>query len=367
MRVLAFVRSLMLAGLMFAIAGKSSAGILLSITFAPPPLPVYVQPLCPGEGYIWTPGYWAYGDDGFFWVPGTWVLAPEPGLLWTPGYWGWGEGVFIFHEGYWGPRVGFYGGINYGFGYTGVGYEGGYWNHGRFFYNRSVNHVTHITNVYNRTVVNNIRFNNVSYNGGSGGITARPTSEDQAALRERHIPPSSVQARHLQEASTNRRLYESVNRGKPPIAATAKPAQFSGRDVVGAKAAARSYAPPAARTAASPPSNNAPSRPAVAVHPRDLPPAAHPAVPNTGNPKQDRRYQQQQSNLLVKQQQERQKLQQRQEQEHRRLPQARQSPAKEQQMEQRHQQQTHQLDQRHARQQQRMESRQSQARQNPRK
>src|SRR2546427_3949494 len=87
-----------------------------------------------GEGYIWTPGYWAYGDYGFFWVPGTWVLVPEPGLLWTPGYWGWADDIFIFHEGYWGPYVGFYGGINYGFGYVGVGYQGGYWNRGVFFY-----------------------------------------------------------------------------------------------------------------------------------------------------------------------------------------------------------------------------------------
>ena len=23
-------------------------------------------------GLIWTPGYWAYGDDGYYWVPGAW-------------------------------------------------------------------------------------------------------------------------------------------------------------------------------------------------------------------------------------------------------------------------------------------------------
>jgi WXXGXW repeat (2 copies) len=87
----------------------------------------------PGDGYICVPGYWAYGDDDYYSVPGTWVLAPEPGLLWTPGYWGWSEGVSVFHEGYWGPHVGFYGGINYGFGYFGVGFEGGRWDSGRFF------------------------------------------------------------------------------------------------------------------------------------------------------------------------------------------------------------------------------------------
>jgi len=118
---------------------------------------VYEQPVCPGAGYLWTPGYWAYAQEGYFWVPGTWVMAPEPGLLWTPGYWGWGA------------QVGFYGGINYGFGYAGVGYQGGYWNNGGFFYNRSVNNVTNVTNVYTKTVIVNNVTNNVSYNGVSGG------------------------------------------------------------------------------------------------------------------------------------------------------------------------------------------------------
>ena len=126
------------------------------LPIAPPELPVYEQPICPGDGYLWTPGYWAYGDDDYYWVPGTWVLAPEVGFLWTPGYWGWGDGGYVFYDGYWGPQVGFYGGINYGFGYFGHGYEGGRWDHDHFFYNRSVTNVnvTVIHNVYNTTVVN---------------------------------------------------------------------------------------------------------------------------------------------------------------------------------------------------------------------
>ena len=55
-----------------------SAQVVLSVTIAPPALPVYAQPVCPGEGYIWTPGYWSYSDDGgYFWVPGTWVEHPQ--------------------------------------------------------------------------------------------------------------------------------------------------------------------------------------------------------------------------------------------------------------------------------------------------
>ena len=68
------------------------------------------QPLIPGPGYIWTPGYWAWGDNGYFWVPGTWVLPPAVGLLWTPGYWAWSAGSYIWNAGYWGPHIGFYGG-----------------------------------------------------------------------------------------------------------------------------------------------------------------------------------------------------------------------------------------------------------------
>ncbi len=362
------VRSLLFAFMMLVVPVTSSANIILSIGIAPPPLPVYVQPVCPGVGYIWTPGYWAYGDYGFFWVPGTWVLVPEPGLLWTPGYWGWGDGIFIFHEGYWGPRVGFYGGINYGFGYVGVGYQGGYWNNGAFFYNRSVNNVRNVTNVYNKTViVNNVTVNNVSYNGGQGGIPARPRPEEEVAARERHLPPTPVQTQHVQSASGNRQLYESVNHGKPGIAATTKPAEFRGHGVVAAKAAAKSYQPPTARPAAPTRASTAAPRPVTAVHPNPLPPTARPAPPNTGNPRLDKRYQQQQEVLRGRQEQERRKLQQRQEQDHRRLAQARADEARNRQVEQKHQQQMQQLEQRHAKDQQRLQERQQQANRNQNK
>src|SRR5271170_3385412 len=102
----------------------------LVIRIAPPELPVYVQPAIPSYGYIWAPGYWAYGPEGYFWVPGTWVRPPSVGVLWTPGYWGWSDGVYRWNEGYWGPHIGFYGGVNYGFGYGGVGFEGGEWRNG---------------------------------------------------------------------------------------------------------------------------------------------------------------------------------------------------------------------------------------------
>jgi hypothetical protein len=236
MQIKRFVRYSVFALLILTLSASAFAGVFVSVTVAPPVLPVYVQPPCPGDGYIWTPGYWAYGPDGYYWVPGTWVVAPEPGLLWTPGYWGWGEGVYVWHAGYWGPHVGFYGGVNYGFGYIGVGYVGGYW-HGRdFFYNRSVNNVT-ITNVhiYNRTVINNVTVNRVSYNGGRGGINMRPRPEEERAFRERRFEPTNMQREHERGAGSNRELLASVNHGRPAIAATARPGEFRGHDVVGAR------------------------------------------------------------------------------------------------------------------------------------
>ena len=78
MRIATVVRSLVLAAAVSIIPAASFAGIFVSIGIgAPPVLPVYVQPICPAPGYMWTPGYWAYADEaGYYWVPGAWVLAP---------------------------------------------------------------------------------------------------------------------------------------------------------------------------------------------------------------------------------------------------------------------------------------------------
>jgi hypothetical protein len=256
MRFIPSIRLLLFALVALAISAASYGQIGISIAFAPPELPVYEQPPVPGDGYIWTPGYWAYGDDDYYWVPGTWVMAPERDLLWTPAYWGWGGNGYVFYDGYWGSRVGFYGGISYGYGYFGEGYEGGRWQNGEFYYNRSVNNVnvTNIHNVYNTTVINNnTTVNRVSYNGGNGGINRHPRPEEEAASRERHIPPSAVQAQHAQAARANPELRASVNHGKPPVAATPRPGAFSDRAVVPAKQTGATYNHPMNRAAVQPP------------------------------------------------------------------------------------------------------------------
>ena len=219
-------------------AANAQVSIGISINIEPPPLPVYDQPIIPGPGYLWTPGYWAWnGDiDDYYWVPGTWVQPPEPGVLWTPGYWAWNDGAYVFNDGYWGPEIGFYGGVNYGFGYGGVGYEGGYWNNGAFFYNRTVNNISSVsvTNVYSKTVVVN-NTSKASFNGGAGGTTVKPTPQQLALAKERHIPPTQEQTRHVQTAAKDPSLSLTKNQGHPAVAATAHPAQLTGPGVIAAK------------------------------------------------------------------------------------------------------------------------------------
>jgi hypothetical protein len=229
--------------LSLSVASSAQIGIGISVRIGPPALPVYAQPICPGPGYFWTPGYWAWNDaGGYYWVPGTWVIAPV-GMLWTPGYWGFAGGLYGWHPGYWGRHVGFYGGINYGFGYGGVGFGGGEWRGGAFFYNRSVMNVnvTNVTNVYNRTViVNNVH---TSFNG-PGGIEARPTPQEREFEREPHSAALSTQMEHERSASQNRQLFASENHGRPAIAATGRAGEFSGRNLERARAAGEPYREP---------------------------------------------------------------------------------------------------------------------------
>ena len=239
----------------------------------PPPLPVYAQPPCPGDGYLWTPGYWGYGNANYYWVPGVWAQAPYTGALWTPGWWGFLGAAYRFHQGYWGPHVGFYGGVPYGYGYTGSGFHGGYWDRNQFRYNRSVTNVniTNIHNTYNRTVINNVTVNNrVSYNGGRGGLNARPTQGEFAAMREQHVRPLPAQVEHHQQAMQNRAQYANFNGGRPAALAVARPLQLQHVNV------APSMVNPGVRGE---------TRPSAAMRPANLQrPNTQPAQPGQATP-----------------------------------------------------------------------------------
>src|SRR6201996_7702781 len=199
-----------------AVTAQAQVGI--SVRIGPPALPVYTQPPCPVDGYLWQPGYWAYDDaDGYYWVPGAWVAPPDPGLLWTPCYWGWDNGVYLFHAGYWGPHVGFYGGINYGFGYPGSGFYGGTWSGRSFRYNTAVFNV-------NRTVIHNTYVNRsfphggssrVSFNGGHGGINRQPDANERRFASEHHVAATHAQMEHQQAAGHDPGQRFNTNHGRP--------------------------------------------------------------------------------------------------------------------------------------------------------
>jgi hypothetical protein len=186
-----------------------------SVTLAPPAIPEYEQPPPPDDGLVWTPGYWAWSEDigDYYWVPGTWMDAPMVGYLWTPGYWFARRGRFVWQAGYWGPHVGFYGGINYGFGYFGRGFVGGAWRDGRM--------------IYNHPVPDNASNSRVSYSGGGGGTNAQPNAAELAAAAEHHIPPTVAQLQQLRLAHANPAMRAGFNNGHPSMAAGSRPGEVS--------------------------------------------------------------------------------------------------------------------------------------------
>jgi hypothetical protein len=229
MKAFRSARWILMALLLSIVPASSYAGVFISVGFAPPALPVYEQPPCPEPGLMWTPGYWAYGPDGYYWVPGAWVPAPYEGALWTPGYWGWSEGFYMWHPGYWGEHVGYYGGVNYGFGYMGVGFVGGLWRGHDFVYNTAVMRVnnTYIHNTYiDRTVVERntiINDRHVAFSGGPGGIRHDPRPEERMAERDHHMERTSFQTQHVNAAMNDRNSYFKSNGGHPQNLAVSRP------------------------------------------------------------------------------------------------------------------------------------------------
>jgi hypothetical protein len=161
----------------------------------------------------------------------------------------------------------------------------------------------------------------------------------------------------VQAARANSALRASANHGKPPVAATPRPAALNDRGIVPAKEGGRYNSPARSESNAA--------RPSTPVHPNELPAITRPATSSAGNPSVDKKYQQEQERLNAKQEQERQKLQQKQDQEHQRQAQQKAGEARNQQLEQQHQRQTQELAQKHAQQQQKLQDRQQQPRQNP--
>ena len=230
MKLLRPFRWLLIVLAVALIPAASRAEVVISVGFGPPPLLVYEQPPCPEPGLIWMPGYWAYGDDGYYWVPGAWVPAPYVGALWTPGYWGWNGGMYYWHPGFWGRHVGYYGGINYGFGYFGIGFLGGRWNGGFFEYNTAVwrvntviIHRTYVDRDWDRHYADRDHNRRVAFSGGPGGIRHDPDRREREYMREPHMERTSFQTQHIEAARSDRNAYYNVNRGRPDRIVAARP------------------------------------------------------------------------------------------------------------------------------------------------
>jgi len=233
MRKFSAVPGLFAGLVLLSLPTVSFGGVFLSVNIAPPVLEVYQQPPCPTDGYIWTPGYWGYGDAGYYWIPGAWLAPPQPGFLWTPGYWGFAGGLYSFNPGYWGPTVGFYGGVNYGFGYGGNGFDGGRWQGGHFAYNTAVSRVN--TSVIHNTYNQNVSYGNnrTSFNG-AGGIGARPSSEQTAMARQHNQPAAAanygrpgaapVAQQRAAAGGPIQARQATENHGRPANAEAARPA-----------------------------------------------------------------------------------------------------------------------------------------------
>jgi hypothetical protein len=195
--------------------------------------------------------------------------------------------------------VGYYGGVNYGFGYGGIGFAGGEWRHGAFAYNTAVMHVderiVHTTYV-DRTVVERgyvARDSHVAYSGGPGGIRHAPNAQEQTFAHEQHVAPTAYQTQHMNSAQADRTSYVKNNGGHPanlvasrPLAAEAHPAPAVSHGAVSAgRPASTAYSPHSntsapvhanttapvhntptapAHTTAPPRTNTAPARPAPA-------------------------------------------------------------------------------------------------------
>ncbi|HKU82172.1 MAG TPA: YXWGXW repeat-containing protein [Candidatus Tumulicola sp.] len=275
------------------IPATARAQVYISLV-APPLMPTYDQPALTQPGMIWTPGYWAWGPAGYYWVPGTWTYPPSSGLYWTPGYWGMNTGGsgYMWNPGYWGPSVGYYGGINYGYGYYGNGYTGGGWQGNVFRYNTAVTRVnpTYVRNVYvNKTVVvHNV--NRYSYNG-PGGERMRPNATQIAYAKQHHVGLTSVQRAHIQEASQDRNLYAKVNHGRPAQAAVARPYSTTNRPsnfkpLTAADKSSASAPKAQPKPVSHPPEKMHPNNPPAAKPPAAKAPAAKPPAAAHPAPKE---------------------------------------------------------------------------------
>ena len=190
----------------------------VSIRVGPPALPVYTQPPCPVEGYLWTPGYWGYGAAGYYWGSGEcgWRC-----LAWE----------FCGHRAIGASLAGCMAGMQ-GTGdrtwastavlttaldmagsasWAGIGAVEASFTTAPCSMWAWVFHNTFV----DRTVVNTTVVNNHFSFNGEGGAMARPTPAEQAVEHENHFQPTPNQVSHENAMAQDRNQLASTNGGHP--------------------------------------------------------------------------------------------------------------------------------------------------------
>ena len=140
----------------------------------------------------------------------------------------------------------FYGGINYGFGYSGDGYQRGRWQKTAFLYNQAANNLgaVKVAHTYDQAIPVDNSAVQASFNGGSRGTKTQPTSEQEELAHGEHVAPTAKQQAHFEMAAKDRSLYSKLNGGEPGIAGTSHAGVLSGSGVVRSSALLEGAAQP---------------------------------------------------------------------------------------------------------------------------
>jgi WXXGXW repeat (2 copies) len=95
-----------LAALIVLIASsRAHAGARVFLQIGPPAPLAVVAPVAPAPyGYVWQPGYYAWGGAAYRWVPGVWSRPPFSRAAWVAPRWGYGPRGWSFARGYWRRR-----------------------------------------------------------------------------------------------------------------------------------------------------------------------------------------------------------------------------------------------------------------------
>lgn len=67
---------------------------------APPPAPVYVQPVAPYAGAVWVEGHWTWVGNRWVWANGYYVQS-RPGYIYVQPRWERRGGGWVYFDGTW--------------------------------------------------------------------------------------------------------------------------------------------------------------------------------------------------------------------------------------------------------------------------